>query len=264
MLLADARSELQFAGLPPRHIDAPAFVRLAAALAQVRTVPDLLFVTRHQLQDILPHGAFVLVAGPVGTSGGQPCAVFGSNVPDDYLETLRCGDSWFRSPAVQGWLASDEAGFFQLSGHRRSVDPEWLERFGRSGLRNVMACGVRDANRAQAICFNFFRLPGPPQVSHRHALKLAIPHLHHAVLRIPHAGGATAQPHAGAAASAVLSPREREVLEWVRRGKTNAEIASILGVAYKTVKNQVQSILVKLRVNNRAQAVASAIERGLI
>jgi DNA-binding CsgD family transcriptional regulator len=264
MLLADARNRLQCAGLAPRHIDAPAFVRLAAALDQVRAVPDLLFVTRHQFQDILPHGAFALVAGPVGTAGGQPGAVFGSNVPDDYLETLRCGGGWCRSPAVQGWLASGEPGFFEWSEHRRSVDPQWLERFGRSGLRNVMACGVRDATGAQAICFNFFRLPGPPQAGHRHGLKLALPHLHHAVLRILHAGSATAQPHDGGAASAVLTPREREVLEWVRRGKTNAEIAAIRGVAHKTVKNQVQSILVKLRVNNRAQAVSSAIERGLI
>ena len=61
-----------------------------------------------------------------------------------------------------------------------------------------------------------------------------------------------------------LAPREREVLEWVRQGKTNAKVASILGISYKTVKNQMQSILVKLRVNNRAQAVATAIERGLL
>ncbi len=261
MLLADARSELHLAAAP-RHIDAPAFLRLAAALDQVRTVSDLLYVSRHQLQDVLPHGAFVLVSAPAGTSGSQACAVFGSNVPDDYLESLRRSDGWCRSPAARSWLASDEPEFFELIGQRRGVDADWLERFSRSGLRNMMTCGVRHSNPARTISFNFFRLPDRPQARHRQALKLAIPHLHHAVLRIHPADGAVPLPSGGA--SATLTPREREVLDWVRRGKTNAEIAVILGVAYKTVKNQVQSILVKLRVNNRAQAVASAIERGLI
>lgn len=63
---------------------------------------------------------------------------------------------------------------------------------------------------------------------------------------------------------AVLSGREREVLHWMREGKTNPEIALILGLSFKTVKNQVQSILVKLRVSNRAQAVARAIAAGLL
>lgn len=264
MLLADARSELHLTGALPRSVDALAFLKLAAALDQVRTVSDLLFVSRHQLQEVLPHGAFVLVSAPVSTADGQTCAVFGSNVPDDYLDTLRRGDAWRRSPAARSWLASDEPGFFEPLGECRGVDAEWLERFSRSGLRNVMTCGVRQADPARTISFNFFRLPHRPQASHRQALKLAIPHLHHAVLRIPSADSAAPPPPGAKGAGAALTPRECEVLHWVRQGKTNAEIAAILGVAYKTVKNQVQSILVKLRVNNRAQAVASAIQRGLI
>ncbi len=53
-----------------------------------------------------------------------------------------------------------------------------------------------------------------------------------------------------------LSEREAEILDWVRLGKTNGEIAAILGISAWTVKNHLQSIFRKLDVFNRVQAIA--------
>lgn len=61
-----------------------------------------------------------------------------------------------------------------------------------------------------------------------------------------------------------LSSREREVLRLVAAGRSNKEIASALHVAERTVKFHVTSIFNKLGAENRAQAVAIAIERGLV
>jgi DNA-binding CsgD family transcriptional regulator len=55
----------------------------------------------------------------------------------------------------------------------------------------------------------------------------------------------------------VLTKREREVLDWVARGKTNAEIASILWIAPGTVRKHLDNVYAKLDVSNRAEAVAS-------
>src|SRR5574343_460884 len=52
-----------------------------------------------------------------------------------------------------------------------------------------------------------------------------------------------------------LTPREIEILEWVRTGKTNAEIGLILQISACTVKNHLQRIFKKSNVTNRAQAV---------
>jgi DNA-binding CsgD family transcriptional regulator len=57
-----------------------------------------------------------------------------------------------------------------------------------------------------------------------------------------------------------LSKRESEIMDWVRMGKTNAEIGSILSISSFTVKNHLQHIFKKLDVYNRMQAV-SKIER---
>jgi len=61
-----------------------------------------------------------------------------------------------------------------------------------------------------------------------------------------------------------LTPREREVLELVAQGRTNAEIAETLGVSQNTVKFHMKNILSKLHVRNRAEVVAYALRSGLI
>ena len=72
----------------------------------------------------------------------------------------------------------------------------------------------------------------------------------------------------GAAAAALdpfpgLTEREREILDLVARGLTNAEIARRLVVSDKTVRNHVSNVFTKLQVAGRAEAVARARDAGL-
>ena len=64
--------------------------------------------------------------------------------------------------------------------------------------------------------------------------------------------------------SAVLTARERDVLTCIAQGKSNKEIARLLGISDQTVKNHITAILRKLGVNDRTQAVIYALRHGLI
>jgi DNA-binding NarL/FixJ family response regulator len=59
-----------------------------------------------------------------------------------------------------------------------------------------------------------------------------------------------------------LTERELEILRKVSDGMTNAQIGYALGISGQTVKNHVTSILRKLAVNDRTQAVVTALKRG--
>jgi DNA-binding CsgD family transcriptional regulator len=59
-------------------------------------------------------------------------------------------------------------------------------------------------------------------------------------------------------AAGLLTPREREVLAWVARGKTNREIAAALYLAPGTVRKHLDNVYAKLDVGSRAGAVARA------
>ena len=60
-----------------------------------------------------------------------------------------------------------------------------------------------------------------------------------------------------------LTAREREVLELIAAGRNNSEIAQVLSLSGKTVRNHVSIIFSKLRVADRAQAIVRAREAGL-
>lgn len=79
--------------------------------------------------------------------------------------------------------------------------------------------------------------------------------------------GVGARP-AGSAQAAhrldLLTDREREVLTLVAQGMSNAEIASQLFLGEATIKTHVSSVLSKLRVRDRVQAVVVAYEGGLV
>jgi two-component system, NarL family, response regulator LiaR len=61
-----------------------------------------------------------------------------------------------------------------------------------------------------------------------------------------------------------LSDREKEVLRYIAIGMTNAEIAKEMFISRSTVKYHVSSILTKLNVATRAEAITVAIKRGLV
>jgi DNA-binding CsgD family transcriptional regulator len=62
--------------------------------------------------------------------------------------------------------------------------------------------------------------------------------------------------------NSLLTSREREVLSWVARGKTNAEVAALLWLAPSTVRKHLENVYAKLGVNTRTAAVTRFL--GLI
>jgi LuxR family transcriptional regulator, quorum-sensing system regulator CviR len=62
----------------------------------------------------------------------------------------------------------------------------------------------------------------------------------------------------------MLLPREKEVLNWMKQGKSTWDISLILGISDNTIKFHIKNIFKKLDVVNRIQAVATAVREGLI
>ncbi len=89
-----------------------------------------------------------------------------------------------------------------------------------------------------------------------------------ALLRVHSGGRFLPPPVARALASRMpdseLSSREKEVLRHLVGGMTNREIANLLGITEATVKCHVSTILMRLNVSDRTQAVVTALQRGLV
>ena len=74
---------------------------------------------------------------------------------------------------------------------------------------------------------------------------------------------ASIEPASARSAFPELTEREREILALMAQGHSNDDVASSLGTSLKTVRNQVSSILSKLQVADREEAVARARAVGM-
>jgi len=92
----------------------------------------------------------------------------------------------------------------------------------------------------------------------RTILELTAPHLHQALSRTIN------EITSRKKFCSVLSPKEMDVLRWLKQGKSIWDIAAILRISARTVKFHISNIIQKLNASNRAHAVAIAIERKLL
>lgn len=217
-------------------------LQLLESLGQIASGDELLSWVQQDFQQALPHGAFLCGFGRIHRAGITFARIYAWNFPAEYLRAQKQADGQYVCPVVKRWLGTGEAQLLEPGDKPvTGLDPVWLARFKASGLQNIAAHGMHDFSRHYASYFSFHQIPEPLGERHRFLLRLFSPGLHAALLRILHA------IKAGSSASRkgrALTARELEVLGWVCEGKTSSEIASILGIAQSTVRNQIQSILV--------------------
>lgn len=235
-------------------------IRALEVIGSIIREDELTAWLKKSIQPIFPHGAFICGVGRINPIGAVPIKVFTSkNFPSAYFQALTNSDGYLTSPVINKWLAHGGVQLFDIEGGvDASVDTQWYVRFKASGLQNIAAHGAYDVSRQHATYFSFHQVPRPLGDEQRRVLEILVPHMHAALLRILYKMEAVERR------GEALTAREKEVLTWVSKGKTSSEIAVILGISSNTVKNQIQSILCKLRVNTRAQAVAKAITKGLV
>lgn len=123
------------------------------------------------------------------------------------------------------------------------------------GLGQGITIGQPNKRKLLGSLFSFSGKEMGSHKRHQMLLEYVLPHLHLALMRTAYTSESEFQ---------ALSPREREVLQWLMEGKTNWETARILSITERTVKFHVQNVLAKLHSSTRGHAIALAIELGLI
>lgn len=183
---------------------------------------------------------------------------------------------FFTTQFIPGGTPQQHAWFNELE--RVSVSPANAARFMRvtneldiTALAKQVACPalVLHADRDARVPFEEGRrlaslIPGArfvPLASANHVLLEDEPAWRHWLEEV-RAFLPGSDPGGGAATFAQLTPRERELVGLIARGRDNAQIAAHLGLSEKTVRNHITSIFAKLEVENRSQAIVLAREAG--
>jgi len=149
-----------------------------------------------------------------------------------------------------------EDGFFDIHGALKSSDnvdnQDRVRDFNL--MRSCLIHGIKD-NRAHDDCLYLLLSTESTTQSSKSTLPILLPFIDNALRRIqPLPTESIAEDSAKETLNPALTSRECEIMEHVKNGKTNIEIADILDISRFTVKNHLQRIFRKLDASNRSQA----------
>jgi transcriptional regulator EpsA len=253
---------------------AMALLRLVEAAPEVKRRYQFFVWLQSHVQPLVPHT--LALCGAYSRQRKQLVfEAFNTVVlPPTLLDLLTLADSPMLAQAIHNWVEGQGRPFVLTLGapEAQVYGPE-AEALMQAGLARVAVHGVARPDRPHEV-ESLFLLAGPEEPTHHditRTFELIIHALHATYARtqsFERELGAVpvrlAAPAPAGPTAPRITPREVQILSWVREGKSNQEIGLELGISALTVKNHIQKILRKLGASNRAHAVALAMQARLL
>lgn len=179
--------------------------------------------------------------------------------PSDWVEHYLAKNYFSIDPIITAAMTAREPFRWYDVANHAPLSPEqraYLDDMRRFGLVDGLAVPIFAAHGTTAY-FGVGSNQAPLALAHSDELEIqyACNHTHNMFVDMR---AARAQPNTA------LSNREREVLNWVARGKSNGVIAEILGISGHTVDTLVRRVFAKLGVGDRISAAIKGIGAGLV
>lgn len=254
--------------------DLGAYAKLVQDSLQIRRHADLFDWLQRDVQRFLPHDILLVAWGDFSLNLVHFDVV--SPLPGLRTSEVEQKDLLpFLVGLFKRWLEIGR-GAFQLAVTEddlqfRPGETESKLEQAMADMSSALVQGIKDERgRHDCLYVLLSQQPTFPDSSPK-AFEVMLPYIDAALRQVAHlpsqfpeaadAGERTADTQADNPQEPVddrgLTAREREIIHWVRMGKTNADIGTILDISTFTVKNHLQRIFRKLNVINRAQAVST-------
>lgn len=243
------------------------FIKVIQGALNIQTHADLFYWLQGDLQMYLPHQ--ILLASWRGAGGNALEVDIISALLEMRTSNVVTADMmpfrqnllarWEQGGHQLFWLQNEDG--FDLDLSKLDTPDSVTANFKR--MRSALIHGIKDERERDQILYIVFNQTLCVPRSTQLYFKLLLPYIDTALRQLP-----PLQSQAninGVEKSYVefgLSVREKEVMNWVRVGKTNEVIGVILDISPFTVKNHLKRIFRKLDVSNRAQAVSKIHEHA--
>lgn len=211
---------------------------------------------------LLPHE--ILICGHAGVNGGDLKLRYFTATRyfrQEHFEIVCHPRSGLVTRAILRWRTANRPCILPSPTGEEVCDIATADILKRLELKNIAAHGLLASCGGVQSWFSFSRVQNLGSRT-GYLLELLTPILSATYARVMALDGA--MQGNTARLGNLLTAREVQVLEMVRDGMSNAEVAQALALSVMTAKNHMQNIRNKLKVHTRGQAVAEAIRLRLI
>ncbi len=252
--------------LSDEHLEG--YLRVIRKGMAVQSHSDLLRWLQGEVQHYLPHKIMLAAWGDFDSNfirydivSALPGVRTAYSEPTSLFPLLRrLYRRWIELGRMPCTIGAGQSDILQQEGGRQCAFSNALQ-----GMHSTLLHGISDKREHYDCLYVIFSSKDKLDSSALSALEILLPYLDTALRGVtPLPRSMTQPPEAEVSPRSKnygLSERESEIMDWVKMGKTNGEIGSILSISAFTVKNHMQRIFKKLDVYNRMQAV-SKIERS--
>lgn len=230
---------------------------------KVKRHVDFFVWLQNSVAEFIPHDALMAIWGNFSHENAQDKLQYDVASNIDGFNTRRLLDTskdvnQCITYLYQLWQKNDRH-FYALNNLGSSeFDYKFRQLFPDLPLefKSLLVFGVNDARSGNDCLYVFFSRYQKFQIKNT-VMDFLMPHIDYVLRKIQHLS--IVQPLVKVKLPlnmSSLTERELEVVDWIRAGKTNQEIASILSITENTVKSHLKRVYSKLNVSKRAQAVA--------
>lgn len=216
-----------------------------ASLATINDEDSLRDWVRYQLRPVFAHQCCVLSIAMPGENGMESRLV-GVDFPAAALRSIVSAGGGIDTPVVRRWLQQRTPQLFDADRPWDDTCEVWLGKFRHFAMHNTAAHGDYDAASACSCYFSFLNVPD-----------IAAPELEPTLLALQQPLAEALRRLLRPAPEPVTEPgrlteREQQIGYWAALGKSNWEIAAILGISESTAKTHITNLLHKLGLASRA------------
>lgn len=236
-------------------------MRVVESSLLIKNLQQFLLWAQGDLQNIFPHDIMLSCMKDFLNGKAYKNKFCGIYVSNDLFDSVLRGEDGLMESVMALWRRSRVPCLMDRHQAGSLTEENIVSLMHKHELNNIASHGTHDVNGEILSFFIFMRIPGEVNARHAYLLEMLTPYVHRALIHAMASGHANEKD---VERGNLISHREKEILQWVKVGKSNWEIAAILDISPRTVKNHVCNIIKKMNAQNRGHAVAKALRLNII
>jgi DNA-binding CsgD family transcriptional regulator len=223
--------------------------KLTILAGDVYTRAQLREWVRGPLREVLPHQHTLLAFGRRHSLGIKLHDLVAVDLPESYMAAIQDAPDVLESPALERWFILREPIRISADMLFPQYGAKWSDNFQLHGMRDVIVDGHLERGATSVTLLKLYNCSPQVVASLSVIRETLFATLNETWARIAQVEALTRTDKLKIVQA--LSPAEKEIIYWLKFGKTNSEIAQILGKSEHTIKTQIHKTLIKTGAVNR-------------